>query len=151
MCVRVVRTFKVYSLSNFQIYNTVTLTVVHYTLSTYLSCNWKFVPFDHACVLSCFSNIQLCDPVDCSLPGSSVHGILQARMLEWVAMPSSRGSSWPRDQTHISCGSCFASEFFTAEPPGKPCLLTVSPIFPHLFFCLCQPPVSSLILWIWFF
>ena len=35
----------------------------------------------------------LCDPIDCSLPGSSVHGILQARMLEWVAIPSSRGSS----------------------------------------------------------
>ena len=44
----------------------------------------------------------LCDAMDCSLPGSSVYGILQARMLEWVVMPSSRGSSQPRDQTHIS-------------------------------------------------
>ena len=44
----------------------------------------------------------LCDPVDCSLPGSSVHEILPARILKWVAMPSSRGSSWPRDWTHIS-------------------------------------------------
>ena len=42
-------------------------------------------------------------PMDCSPPGSSVHGILQARILQWVAMPSSRGSSWPRDQTHVSC------------------------------------------------
>ena len=52
----------------------------------------------------------LCDPMDCSLPGSSVHGILQARILEWVAMPFSRGSSQPRDQTHISCivGGFFA-------------------------------------------
>ena len=41
----------------------------------------------------------LCDPMDCSPPGSSVRGILQARILEWVAMPSSRGSSWPRDRT----------------------------------------------------
>ena len=39
----------------------------------------------------------LCDPMDCSPPGSSVRGILQARILEWVAMPSSRGSSQPRD------------------------------------------------------
>ena len=39
----------------------------------------------------------LCNPMDCSPPGSSVHGILQARILEWVAMPSSRGSSQPRD------------------------------------------------------
>ena len=44
----------------------------------------------------------LCDPVDCSPPGSSVHEILQARILEWVAMPFSRGSSQPRDQTQVS-------------------------------------------------
>ena len=44
----------------------------------------------------------LCDTVDCSLPGSSVHGVLQARILEWVAMPSSRGSSQPRDRTQVS-------------------------------------------------
>ena len=54
--------------------------------------------------------VQLCpmfrDPINCSLPGYSVHGILQARMLEWVAMPSSRASSWPRDWTSISWVSC---------------------------------------------
>ena len=44
--------------------------------------------------------------MDCSPPGSSVHGILQERILEWIAMPSSRGSSRPRDWTHISCLSC---------------------------------------------
>ena len=55
--------------------------------------------------------------MDCSPPGSSVHGILQARTLEWVAMPSSRGSFQPRDWT---CTSCVAGRFFTAEPPGKP-------------------------------
>ena len=44
----------------------------------------------------------LCDPMDCSLPGSSVHGIFQARILEWVAIYSSRGSSRPRDRTRIS-------------------------------------------------
>ena len=43
-----------------------------------------------------------CDPIDCSLPGSSIHGIPQARILEWFAMPSSRGSSKPRDQTQVS-------------------------------------------------
>ena len=42
-------------------------------------------------MLSCFSHVQLGDPLDCSLPGSSVHGVLQARILEWVAMTSSRG------------------------------------------------------------
>ena len=45
----------------------------------------------------------LCDPMDCSPPGSSVHGLLQVRTLEWVAMLSSRGSSQPRDRTHVSC------------------------------------------------
>ena len=54
-------------------------------------------------ILLCMS-IQLCPTLwDCGPPGSSVHGILQARILEWVAMPSSRGSSWPRDWTHIFC------------------------------------------------
>ena len=44
----------------------------------------------------------LCDPMDCSLPGASVHGIFQARILEWVAISFSRGSSQPRDQTQAS-------------------------------------------------
>ena len=48
------------------------------------------------------SHIRLCDPVDCSPPSSSVHGILQARILEWVAISFTRGSSWPRDQTQVS-------------------------------------------------
>ena len=60
----------------------------------------------------------LCDPMDCSLPGSSVHETSQVRILEWAAIPFSRGSSQPRDQTQVSC---LAGRFFTAEPPGKPC------------------------------
>ena len=44
-------------------------------------------------LLSLFSRVQLCNRMDCSLPGSSIHGMLQARILEWVAMPSSKGSS----------------------------------------------------------
>ena len=48
----------------------------------------------------------LCDHMDCNPPGSSVHGILQARILEWVALPSSRGSSRPQDRTHVSYVSC---------------------------------------------
>ena len=60
------------------------------------------------CVLSC---IQLfVTPLDYSPPGSSVHGILQARILEWVAIPFSRGSSWPRDRTRISCLSCIGRQ-----------------------------------------
>ena len=47
----------------------------------------------------------LCGPMDCSPPGSSVHGIFQARILDWVAIPYFRGSSWPRDRSHVSCTS----------------------------------------------
>ena len=53
-------------------------------------------------MLSCLSCPTLCNPMDCSPPGSSVHWILQARILEWVAMPSSRESSQIRDRTHVS-------------------------------------------------
>ena len=52
----------------------------------------------------------LCDPIDCSLPDSSVHGILQARILEWVAKPSSRGSTQLRDGNCISCVSCIGRQ-----------------------------------------
>ena len=52
------------------------------------------------------SCLTLCDPMDFSPPGSSVHGIIPASILEWFATSSSRGSSWPRDQTCISCVSC---------------------------------------------
>ena len=56
------------------------------------------------------SYLTLYDPTGCSLPGSSVHGILQARILEWIAVPFSGGSSWPRDQTQVSC---IAGRLFT--------------------------------------
>ena len=56
----------------------------------------------HAYMLSHSSHLTHCEPMDRSSPGSSVHGIPQARILEWVAMPSSRESSWPRDCTRVS-------------------------------------------------
>ena len=63
-----------------------------------------------ACVLVTQLYLTLWDPMDCSPPGSSVHGILQARMLEWVAVPFSRGSSWPRDLIWVFS---IAGRFFT--------------------------------------
>ena len=63
------------------------------------------------------SPVRLCDPMDCSPPGSSLHGILQARVLEWVAIPFSRGSSDPG----IEPGSpALQADALTSEPPGKP-------------------------------
>ena len=64
----------------------------------------------HESVLVAQSCRTLCDPMDCSPPGSSVHGISQARILEWVAMSCTRGSPQPRDRTQVSCT---AGEFFT--------------------------------------
>ena len=55
------------------------------------------------CVLVAWSHLTLCNPVDCNLQGSPAHGILQARILEWVAIPFSGGSSQPRDPTQVSC------------------------------------------------
>ena len=61
-------------------------------------------------VLVSWSCVTLCDPMDCSLLGSSVHGILQARILGWVAIPFTRGSSRHRDQIRVSC---ITGSFFT--------------------------------------
>ena len=64
------------------------------------------------CICTCSvaqSCPTLCNPMDCSPPASSVHGIFQARILEWAAISSARGSSHPRDWTYVSCISCFAS------------------------------------------
>ena len=70
--------------------------------------------------------LTLCDPMDYSPPGSSVHGILQARILEWVAMPSSRESSQSRDQNHISCT---AGGFFTT--------MTMWEAYVCVYVCVC--------------
>ena len=61
------------------------------------------VSINRCCCLVAWSCLTLCDPMGCSPSGSSVHGVLQARILEWAAMPSSRGSSQPRDRTQVSC------------------------------------------------
>ena len=89
------------------------------------------LPFVSFFLCVCTKSIQscptLCHLMDRSPPGTSVHGILQARILEWVAMTSSRGSSRPRDRTCVSCDSCTAGRFFTAEP--REFLLHLIPFF----------------------
>ena len=66
------------------------------------------------------SCLPLCDHMDCDPLGFSVDGILQARTLEWVAMPSSRGSSWLRDITHVSYLLHWQTCSWQLAPPGKP-------------------------------
>ena len=88
---------------------------------------WASFPFKKlilqifAAAMSLQSSPTLCDPMDCSSPGFSVHGILQTRVLEWVAIPPSRESSWPRDWTPISYVSCIGRVgSLPLVPPGKP-------------------------------
>ena len=93
------------------------------------------------------SCLTLCNPMDCSPPGSSVHGILQARILEWVAIPFSRGSSWHRGQT---CVSYVGRQILYHWANGKPfrvhsrCLLgeLISSVFPRIFWEVCRRNIA---------
>ena len=87
-------------------------------LNIYIYIHWYICIYIYICTYAVLCLVALlcptlCDPLDCSPPGSSVHGILQARILEWIAMPSSRGFSQPRD---LTCVSCIAGGFFTSWP-----------------------------------
>ena len=95
------------------------------------------------CVQSC---PNLCDPIDYSPPGCSVHGIVQARMLEWVAISSCWGSSWSRDQNCISCIFCIAGRFFIAEPLRSPISFFLSSVQFVAQLCptLCNPMNHSM-------
>ena len=100
------------------------------------------------CAKSLQSCPTLCIPMDCSLAGSSIYGILQARILESVAISFSRGSFWPRDQNCISCDFCIAGRFFITEPPGKP--LKPRLLVPHPQACWLLGSVVGLEYWILF-
>ena len=74
--------------------------------------SWERITHACMCANSLYMCLALCDPTDCNPPGSSLHGVLQARTLEWAAMPSSRGSSRPRDWTHVTYVSCIGKQGF---------------------------------------
>ena len=80
-------------------------------------------------------SLTLCGSMDCNLPGSSLHMVFQARILEWVAISFSRESSWPKDQTSISC---LAGGFFTTQSPGKPLKLDTAKSLQSCL-TLCNP------------
>ena len=91
-------------------------------------------------LFSCQSCPILCHLRNCNPPSSSVLEISQARILEWVAISPSRGYSWPRDWTHVSCISCLAGRVFTTETPGKPYKHDVQMkyLLLHCFHFSCQ-------------
>ena len=124
----------------------------------------------HTLKLSHFSRVWLCDTMHCRLPGTSDHGILQARILDWAATPFSTGSSWPRDGTWFSC---IADRFFTVwttrEAPRIPEWVAIPfsrGIFPNqgsnpglwhcrqILYCLSHqrspPPMLHKISFMWF-
>ena len=82
-------------------------TLMNCTLKIVKIVNFISAPCVYICAQLC---LTLCDPID--LPGSSVHGIFQARILGWIAISSSRGSSQPRNQNCVSCISCIDRFFF---------------------------------------
>ena len=88
------------------------------------------------------SRLTLCDPMDCSPPGSSIHGIIQASILEWVAIPFSRISSQLRDQTWISC---ITGRFFTIWATRKIRYLLL--VLPQTM--MAEIPVSSVTSTVW--
>ena len=93
--------------------------VLKLTAKIFFMGNWLiFLLIDCVCAKSLQSCLTLCDPMDCNPPDSSVHGILQARILEWVAISSSRGSSQCREQTCVSWHWQVGS--LPLVPPGKP-------------------------------
>ena len=88
------------------------------------------------------SRVQLCDPMDCSLPGSSIHGIFQTRVLERVDISFSRGSPNPGIEP---VSPTLAGGFFTTEPPGKPILPSAKGVLgdPDLPVAILQPTGQS--------
>ena len=85
------------------------------------------------------SCLILWDPMDCSLPGSSVHGIAQARRLEWVPVSFSRASSQIRGRTCLSCVSCISGRVLLTELPGKPGVWGTVCLVTQLCLTLCNP------------
>ena len=119
---------------NFHLFHcqTITFTVSSSlpSISSSTFCNLALPPNPTSCREPAFSPTEsesevgqfcltLCDHMDCSLPGSSIHGIFQARGLEWVATSFSRGSSRPRDRTRVPA---LQADALPSEPPGKPFL-----------------------------
>ena len=84
--------------------------------------------------------LTLCNPMDCSPPGSSVHGILQARILEWVAIPFSRASSQPRNQTEVSC---IADRFLTSWATREVHCTGITTVLVFVIIHFQSPPKAS--------
>ena len=97
------------------------------------NCSYYYYHFmiNFCCLVAQSRPTLFATPMDCNLPSSSVHEILQARILEWVAISFSRGSSWPRDRT---CISCISGGFFTDWATGEDFMVNISV---SVYVCMC--------------
>ena len=93
-----------------------------------------YIPINRECAKSLQLCLPLCNCMDSSLPGFPVHSIVQARTLQGVAMPFSRGSSQPKDQTHISCLLPWQAGSLPLAPSGQQC---TSVLFSHILTNTC--------------
>ena len=98
---------------------------------TKLISEWKWKVLMH---------VRLCNPMDCSPPASSVHGILQTRILEWLSIPFSRESSWPRDWTQVSC---IAGIFFTIWATREAPVNLQNKLQTKLFEYICKKHIEG--------
>ena len=90
--------------------------LLNFSVSVMSSLNWGNSPYEKSESEVTLLWLTLCNLMDCNLPDSSIHAIFQARILEWVAISFSKGSSQPRNRTHVSC---ISGRFFTTKPTGK--------------------------------
>ena len=98
------------------------------------------------CVLSCSVISDLCNPMDYRLPGSSVHGIFQARILEWITISSSKGSSCPGIKPVCPSSSALQMYSLTTEPLGcvcESCSVVSNSLQPHGLHSLCNSPAQN--------
>ena len=122
------------------------LTLIHQSRKQWVQLPFAITAFVCMHVKSLHSCLTLCNPMDCSPPGPSVRGILQARMLEWIAMPSSRGYHQPRHWTQLSH---IEGEFFTIwatseahhspYPLESQCMNSQNSVFPYLLVGPANP------------
>ena len=118
----------------------------HYTFIFWFSPKDKLF-IVRVCAQSLQSYLILCGPMDSNTLGSTVHGSFQPRILGWVAISYSRGSSWPRDQAHVSWVSCTAGRFFTTSatmfsPKDKLCVR-------NIVFNLIELHLNLVNMWVW--
>ena len=107
---------------------------------------WSWMPWSQCfeCCILCHSIISLCEPLDNSPPGSSVHGIFQTRILKWVAISSFNGSTWPTDWTHICSVSCIGRQILYHCATWEAQLnVEFKPIFSRFSFTFIKKLFSS--------